>query len=120
MFRGKPEAFANDTLAQSATLDGMRMGFDRAMTSMERKFFYLPLLHAEDRYLQDQAVLAFATLLEAIPENEQPPILKQVIWGVKHRNIVHRFGRFPHRNDVLGRASTAEEREFLKQPGSSF
>jgi uncharacterized protein (DUF924 family) len=120
VFRGKPEAFTQDTLAQSATIDGMRAGFDRTFDPRQKMFFYLPLLHAEDRQLQDQAVIMMATTAEATPEDERRPIMQQVIWGVKHRNIILRFGRFPHRNEILGRPSTPEEIEFLKEPGSSF
>jgi uncharacterized protein (DUF924 family) len=120
MFRNEKAAFALDPLAQSAVLEGMRLGWDRTFDSVQRKFFYMPLVHAEDRQLQDQAIIAFATLAEAIPESEREPIIKQVIWGAKHRNIILRFGRFPHRNAILGRASTPEEIAFLKEPGSSF
>jgi uncharacterized protein (DUF924 family) len=120
MFRGRREAFAHDTLAQAATLGGMHAGFDRGYDSVERRFFYMPLLHAEDRELQEKAILAFATLAEAIPEAERAPVMIQVLSGVKHRNIILRFGRFPHRNAILGRESTAAEIAFLEQPGSSF
>ena len=68
MFRGQKEAFAYDTLAQMATLQGLAAGLDRELASLERLFFYLPLLHAEDRALQDRAIIEFATLAAAIPE----------------------------------------------------
>ena len=68
MFRNTKEAFAFDTLAQSATLAGIHAGFDRELDAVQRRFFYMPLVHAEDRQLQDQAIIAFATLAEAIPE----------------------------------------------------
>jgi len=120
MFRGKPDAFGFDHLAQSATLAGIHAGFDRALTFGQRQFYYLPLLHAEDRQLQDHAVIAFATLAEVTPEAERGPVITQVIYAAKHRNIIVRFGRFPHRNAILGRPSSAAEIAFLKEPGSSF
>jgi uncharacterized protein (DUF924 family) len=120
MFRGSPEAFAYDTRAQSAALGGMQAGFDRELDAVQRRFFYMPLLHAEDRQLQDQAIIAFATLAASIPEAERTPVVHQVISGARHRNIIVRFGRFPHRNAILGRASTPEELAFLEEPGSSF
>ena len=120
MFRGQKEAFALDPLAQSATLAGMHAGFDRQLETVHRQFFYMPLVHAEDRQLQEQAILAFATLAETMPEAERRPVITQVIYGAKHRNIILRFGRFPHRNEILGRPSTPAEIAFLKEPGSSF
>jgi uncharacterized protein (DUF924 family) len=118
--RGTPLAFAGDAFAQTATLRGIRDGFDRGFDGVERRFFYMPLLHAEDRELQEQAILQFATLAAALPEAERGPVLTQVIMGARHRNVILRFGRFPHRNAILGRASSPEEIAFLKEPSSSF
>jgi uncharacterized protein (DUF924 family) len=120
MFRGRREAFEFDGLAQSATLAGMRAGFDLELDSVQRRFFYMPLVHAEDRQLQDQAVIAFATLAEATPEAERAPVIQQVIFAAKHRNIIVRFGRFPHRNAIMGRVSSPAEAAFLESPDSSF
>lgn len=120
MFRGRREAFEFDALAQSATLAGMHAGFDLELDSVQRRFFYMPLVHAEDRQLQDQAVIAFATLAEAIHEAERAPVIQQVIYAAKHRNIILRFGRFPHRNAIMGRVSSPAEVAFLESPNSSF
>jgi uncharacterized protein (DUF924 family) len=120
MFREHREAFAYDIRTQAAVLEGMRAGFDRTLEPHEQLFFYMPLVHAEDRQLQDQAVLAFATLAESTPEESRAPIANQLLWAVKHRNVILRFGRFPHRNAILGRESTPDEVAFLKEPGSSF
>jgi uncharacterized protein (DUF924 family) len=120
IFRGRKEAFASDVRAQSATLEGMASGLDRELDPVERRFFYMPLLHAEDLKLQDQGVIAFATLAAELPDPERGPVISQVISAAKHRAIVLRFGRFPHRNAVLGRDSTSQELAFLREPGSSF
>ena len=80
------------------------------MTKDERSFLYLPFEHAEDRSAQERCVALMATLSD-------PELSK---WALAHKAIIDRFGRFPHRNSMLGRTSTAEEIEFLKEPGSSF
>lgn len=120
MFRGQKEAFAYDTLAQTATLQGLAAGLDRELAPLERLFFYLPLLHAEDRALQDRAIIEFATLAAAIPEAERAPVSTQVVMAARHRNVIVRFGRFPHRNAIVGRESTPAELAFLTEPNSSF
>jgi uncharacterized protein (DUF924 family) len=120
MFRGDPRSFAYDTLAQRSSLEAMRRGLDLPLSPVERVFLYMPLMHAEDRSLQDQSVIAFATLATAAPEEMRAQLDNNSRFAVLHRNIVVRFGRFPHRNAVLGRWSTPEELAFLKEPGSSF
>ena len=82
---------------------------------MQRQFVYLPFEHAEDMAAQDESLRLFAQL-----ESEAPAVGEVSVWAQRHRDIIARFGRFPHRNAALGRTSTAEEIEFLKQPGSSF
>ena len=114
------DSIAYDTMAQAAVLDGIHAGFDRTYDPVQRKFFYMPLVHAEDRRLQEEAIVAFATLAAAIPEEERAPVIQQVIMGARHRNVIVRFGRFPHRNAILGRESTPAEIAFLEEPGSSF
>ncbi len=80
----------------------------------------MPLMHAEDLAAQDRGIVAFATLAEEVPEAVRPQFFEYLLFAVKHRRIVQRFGRFPHRNAILGRATTPEEAAFLEQPGSSF
>ena len=109
MFRGTPQAFSSDALALSAARRLADRGFDRPLATVERAFAYLPFQHAEDLAAQRRSLALFHAL---DPE--------QVGYAKRHYEIIARFGRFPHRNAVLGRESSAEETEFLKQPGSSF
>jgi len=114
MFRGTPRAFATDPLALETARHAVAQGFDRAMLPVERMFFYLPFEHSEALADQLEACELNAAL-DAYPET------KDVYrYALAHRDIIQRFGRFPHRNAILGRASTPEELEFLKGPGSSF
>lgn len=114
MFRGHARAFTADPLARAAAYVILDNGWDKAMTPDERMFAYLPLEHSES--LDDQErCLALMKEIAAFPESADLPK-----WAEAHLAIIRRFGRFPHRNAALGRASTPEEAEFLKQPGSSF
>jgi uncharacterized protein (DUF924 family) len=110
MFRDTPRAFATDARARWIAQGVIAKGLDAKMTKDERMFLYLPFEHAEDPRAQENCVLLMASLGD-------PELTK---WAQAHKDIIDRFGRFPHRNAVLGRASTPEEIEFLKQPGSSF
>lgn len=120
IFRNAPEAYAFDSRALAAALAGMGAGRDRALTVMERAFYYLPLEHAEDLAIQERSVEVFARLSDEAPAALRETCRGFLDYAVRHRDIVARFGRFPHRNWVLGRKSSPEEEEFLKQPGSSF
>ncbi|TCS61615.1 DUF924 family protein [Varunaivibrio sulfuroxidans] len=108
--RGTPQAFATDAKARALAARALDDGFDRALLPMQRLFMYLPFEHSED--IQDQ--LRAVALIDALGAGEQ------VDYARRHLEIIDRFGRFPHRNETLGRPSTPEERAFLKQPGSSF
>ena len=110
MFRDTPGAFATDRRALSIAQQAIDRGFDEGLTKDERMFLYLPFEHAEDAAAQARSVMLMATL-------DDPELTK---WAEEHRRIIDRFGRFPHRNRVLGRTSTPEEKLFLAQPGSSF
>ena len=111
MFRNDARAFATDALAQAAAQRMVERGWDRKLSAIERGFAYLPYEHAEDIAMQQRGVALF----------ESDPVMADAAqWARKHHDIIARFGRFPHRNTVLGRSSTPEETEFLKQPGSSF
>jgi uncharacterized protein (DUF924 family) len=110
MFRGTPQAFAADAKALDLAAAAVALGFDRALTNDERQFLYLPFEHAESAEAQAHSVALFASLGD-------PELTK---WAEAHKAVIDRFGRFPHRNAVLGRTSTPEEIEFLRQPGSSF
>lgn len=109
MFRGEAAAFATDPLALSATRRMLESGWDRGLGVDERTFAYLPLEHSE--VLDDQDLCC---------ELMRPLGDEVYRYALRHRDIIRRFGRFPHRNATLGRASTPEEVEFLKQPGSGF
>jgi uncharacterized protein (DUF924 family) len=109
MFRGTAQAFAADALAREAARAIVAQGWDKAMRPAQRLFAYLPFEHSE--HLADQDLSC--ELMKGFDE-------EQVRYAERHRDIIRRFGRFPHRNAALGRAGTAEEIEFLKQPGSGF
>jgi uncharacterized protein (DUF924 family) len=114
MFRGSPRAFATDPLALRAARHAVTQGHDQALLPVERLFAYLPFEHSEA--LEDQLRACELTKpLEAFEETADA-----YRFALAHLDIIRRFGRFPHRNAVLGRGSTPEEIEFLKQPGSSF
>ena len=110
MFRDTPRAFATDRRALSIAREAIDRGFDAGLTKDERMFLYLPFEHAEDAATQARSVMLMATL-------DDPQLTK---WAEEHRRIIDRFGRFPHRNRMLGRTSTPEETLFLTQPGSCF
>lgn len=114
MFRDTPAAFASDSRALAASKDIVWRRWDRAMHPFERQFAYLPFEHAEDPAMQIESLRYFGAL-EAFAETRG---LSE--WAEKHAVIVERFGRFPHRNEILGRVSTPEEHAFLLQPGSAF
>jgi len=112
--RGSAESHDMDPKAQRLTVEGIEAGMDRALAPAERTFFYMPLLHAEDLALQDRAVEVFTRLRDEVPEPLQKAFGASVEQSTKYRAIIAEFGRFPHRNALLGRPSTAEEIEFLK------
>ncbi|MCW5659796.1 MAG: DUF924 domain-containing protein [Burkholderiaceae bacterium] len=115
VFRGSAQAFAGDARALAAARALVSAGTDRSLPGVQRQFVYLPFEHAEDLAAQDEAVRLFAQL-----ERDAPEVGELLVWAQRHRDVIVRFGRFPHRNAALGRVSTPEEIEFLKQPGSSF
>lgn len=110
MFRGSPQAYANDTAALRLAMRAIDRKFDLSLATPERMFLYMPFQHSEDRAVQARSVELFAGLGDA----------DTLDYARRHQAIIDRFGRFPHRNAVLGRPTTAEEAEFLRQPGSSF
>jgi uncharacterized protein (DUF924 family) len=114
-FRGTPRAFAGDARALAAAQVMVGAGQDGALPPVQRGFVYLPFEHAESLPMQDEAVRRFRALAAQAPE-----MAESLDYAERHRTIIERFGRFPHRNAILGRASTAEELEFLQQPGSGF
>lgn len=120
IYRGTAQAFAQDELALSLCLVGIDKGHDVALRPIERVFFYLPLEHAENLEMQDKCVRLFETLIESLPQSTAQKLHAFLDHARGHRGIIRRFGRFPHRNKLLGRASTPAEREFLTQGGATF
>jgi uncharacterized protein (DUF924 family) len=115
LFRGQARAFAGDARARSIALALIGAGADQALHPLQRWFVYLPLEHAEDLALQDRSVALFEALAAADPETAGA-----LDYAHRHREVIRRFGRFPHRNAALGRSSTADELACLAQPGSGF
>ena len=110
LFRDSPRAFAQDGMALVLAQEAVRFGADAALSAQERVFLYMPYMHSESVTVHEAAVQLFT----------RNGIQNNLDFELKHKAIIDRFGRFPHRNAVLGRASTAEEIVFLQQPGSAF
>lgn len=120
MFRNTPRAFAQDARACATALEAMAAGDEDILETVPRSFLYMPLEHAEDLELQRKCVEAFTRLRKDAPKDLEKFASDVLDYAKRHAAIIERFGRFPHRNTILGRSSTPEEVEFLKQPGSSF
>lgn len=110
LHRGTPESFASDPMALALAQEAVAGGADERLTPEQRTFLYMPYMHSESLKIHEEAVRLFKS--NGIENN--------LDFEYRHKAIIERFGRYPHRNEILGRASTAEEIEFLKQPGSSF
>lgn len=110
IFRNKPEAFAQDRMALVLAQELVHLGLDEKLTDTERAFAYMPYMHSESLAVHDIAVNLF----------NRPGLEENFRFEKAHRDIIQRFGRYPHRNKILGRESTQEEVDFLKTPGSSF
>ena len=117
IFRGTPRAFAGDAQALQLAAALVDAGRDKNLSAWERWFAYLPFEHSESLLDQERSVALFAALRR---EMQHEAFDSAHDYAVKHRVVIERFGRFPHRNAILGRESTSEEIEFLAQPGSSF
>lgn len=110
IFRGTPAAFAQDSLALALTQEAVTAGSHSQLAAQERAFLCMPFMHSESRKIHERAVELFRDI----------GIESNLDYEMKHKVIIDRFGRYPHRNAILGRQSTTEELEFLTQPGSSF
>ncbi|MBX3189507.1 MAG: DUF924 domain-containing protein [Labilithrix sp.] len=120
MFRGTPRSFAQDPLAREIAEEAFAAGDDRVLGPIETSFLLMPFMHAEDVVLQRRCVEEFSRRALDHQHEIRENFESSAKFARLHCEIVERFGRFPHRNEILGRASTHEETEFLKQPGSSF
>ncbi|NEQ67532.1 MAG: DUF924 domain-containing protein [Symploca sp. SIO1B1] len=114
LFRSQPQAFASDPQALSIAQYAITQGFDQKLLPVQRWFIYMPFEHSENLEHQYQSVELFSSL------KDDPNCASGIDYAYRHLKVVERFGRFPHRNTILGRESTPEEIEFLRQPGSSF
>lgn len=114
LFRDTPRAFAGDAAALATAVEAVDKGFDRKLDRFERWFLYMPFEHSEDPATQERSLALFGALSA---ETGDPSALQ---WAEKHASVIRRFGRYPHRNAILGRVSTPEEIAFLTQPGSRF
>jgi len=114
-YRGTPAAYAQDHQALSLSVSGMLVGADAALDPIERIFFYMPLQHAESLDVQDESAAAFRRLQHEAPAELRSTFDEALAAAIEHRDTIARFGRFPHRNAVLGRTSTAEETSWLRE-----
>ena len=110
IFRDSPEGFSGDALALELASEAVNTGDDQKIQIERRAFIYLPFMHSEDKLVHEKAVQLFS----------QKGLEKNFEYELAHKKIIDRFGRYPHRNKILGRISTDEEIEFLKEAGSSF
>ena len=123
LYRGRAEAFAADATAQALCLQGIALDHDRQLHPVHRSFFYMPLEHAEDSGLQKESVRLLGGLSAQVEGGDaalQDYLRNAADWAQEHAGIVERFGRFPHRNRVLGRTSTPQELEYLNEGGASY
>ena len=120
IFRDTPKAFSGDLRAQKLVAQGITADFDRQLKPIQRVFIYLVFEHCENLAVQNEAVSRFIELVAEQPESERAVFADNLDYAERHQQVIARFGRFPHRNAVLGRESTAEELVFLSEPGSRF
>lgn len=120
IFRGEPGSFSQDALAHRLAQNGLATGEDMSLSEAERIFFYLPFEHAETLTDQDRSVALFEALVADARPAFKPLCESTLEYAHKHREVIVRFGRFPHRNAILGRDNTPAEIDYLSQPGAGF
>lgn len=120
IYRDTPLAFAFDETARQYTHLALAMGLEQELPAIARVFVYMPLEHSEDIEDQEYCLQLFRALAKQADDADRKHFDGYADYAKKHHAVVERFGRFPHRNKILGRASSAEETAFLQQPGSSF
>ncbi|WP_077044169.1 DUF924 family protein [Pseudomonas sp. KK4] len=120
LFRDSPKAFSGDSQAQALVAQGIAADFDRQLQPIQRVFIYLVLEHCEHLAVQNECISRYIDLVAQQPESDKALFTDYLNYAEKHRKVIAQFGRFPHRNAVLGRESTAEELAFLSKPGSRF
>ncbi|WP_027859290.1 DUF924 family protein [Marinobacterium jannaschii] len=120
IYRGTAKAFSGDAKALGLCKEGIELGHDRKLAYTERTFFYMPLEHAEDLDAQERCIKQFQKLVQEVPDDRKEAAQGNLDFAHQHRNVIVRFGRFPHRNEALGRSSSEEELEFLEQLSSRW
>ena len=124
IYRDTPQAFAQDSQALAWCLEGIDKQQDMQLEPVERVFFYLPLEHAEDMEMQDLSCRKFSDLLDHNINYQVTPSDGTYEgfyrFAERHRDVIQKFGRFPHRNKILGRTSSEQEEVYLNTPGSGF
>jgi uncharacterized protein (DUF924 family) len=120
IYRDSPFAYSGDAGAQQLVARGLAAGWEQALAPLEQTFVYLVLEHHEDLASQNLAIELFGGLLEQVGEEDRAYFANTFDYAERHQRVIARFGRFPHRNQALGRDSTAEEISYLKEPGSGF
>ena len=120
LYRGQAESFAFDPLAYEVAVGAIARGFDAQVSPIEAMFLYLPLEHAEDADAQNRCVTLIDGLIGRCTAALQPQFESFRSYAVRHRDVIERFGRFPHRNALLGRAATTEEVAYLEAGGETF
>jgi uncharacterized protein (DUF924 family) len=120
IYRGTADAFARDKAALKLCVEGAMAKKDRGLTPIQRAFFYMPLQHAESRKIQAKSVQLYSRLAEIVSPTYRETFETIAQFAELHRDIIERFGRFPHRNKLLNRANTPDEDEFLAGDSPSF
>lgn len=120
LYRRSARAFECDPLAREVALESIAGGFDEALHPLQALFLYLPLEHAEDIGLQERSVQLFGQLAARAPAALRPRFEQFTNYARRHRDVIHRFGRFPHRNELLDRQPTSEEIAYLESGGDTF
>ncbi len=120
IFRGDAKAFSGDAQARDIVKQALAEGLDKSLTPIQRSFFYLPLEHSESLADQQACIAQFEQLLAEVPDEGRTSIQSSLDFAIKHRDIIAQFGRFPHRNEALGRDSTSEELAYLGAGGARF
>jgi len=119
LYRGSAEAFAKDDVSLSLALEGLELGHDKQLSSIEQLFFVLPLEHSEDLAMQDRMVDYMNAWAEGVAEALKPVARGVREFALQHRDVIARFGRFPTRNKALGRTSTPEEEAHVREAGAA-
>lgn len=120
IFRDSPKSFSGDLRAQALVAQGIAADFDRQLQPIQRVFIYLVLEHCEHLAVQNECISRYIELVAQQSEDDRALFADYLDYAEKHQKVIAQFGRFPHRNAVLGRESTAEELAFLSKPGSRF